>query len=162
MQKTIVPNRWENHFLEMALLNAKLSKDPSTKVGAIITTAEHDFISAGFNGLPRKLKDTEERLSNRELKLKLVVHAEMNSVLAAAKLGIRLKDCTMYIAATNNDGSIWGGPPCNRCLVEILQTGITKIVSYGRKDTPTRWKESLDLSMQLIKEAGIEYKEIEV
>jgi dCMP deaminase len=164
MQETIVsstPNKWNNHFLEIALLNAKMSKDPSTKVGAIITTREHDFISAGFNGLPRKLKDTEERLNNRELKLKLVVHAEMNSILAAAKLGIKLNDCTMYIAATNNDGSIWGGPPCSRCLVEILQTGITKIVTYNRKQVPSRWKEDLDFSMSLIDEAKIQYEELE-
>lgn len=166
MQEKVEPviqiaNRWENHFLEMALLNANMSKDPSTKVGAIITTSDHDFISAGFNGLPRKLKDTEERLNDRRIKLLLTVHAEMNAVLAAAKLGIKLKDCTMYIIATNNDGSIWGGPPCHRCLVEILQTGISKIVTYSRKSTPTRWKDSLDLSIKLIKEAGIEYRELE-
>ena len=40
-----------------------------------------------------------------------------------------------------------------------IQLGKSQDVSG---DTPTRWKESLDLSMQLIKEAGIEYKEIEV
>ena len=104
---------------------------------------------------------TTSFLLDRELKLKLVVHAEMNSILAAAKLGIKLNDCTMYIAATNSDGSIWGGPPCSRCLVEILQTGITKIVTYNRKQVPSRWKEDLDFSMSLIDEAKIQYEELE-
>ena len=46
-EEVTVSKRWNNHFLEMALLNAKMSKDPSTKVGAIVTTNDHDFISAG-------------------------------------------------------------------------------------------------------------------
>lgn len=160
MQETL--NKWDNHFLKLALHHAKLSKDPSTKVGAIITTRDRDFISAGFNGLPRKLEDTEERLNNRETKLLLTVHAEMNAVLAAAKLGIKINDCTMYIVATDKSGEIWGGPPCHRCLVEILQTGISKIVTYEQKSVPTKWAESLNLSKKLIKEAGLEYKEIKL
>lgn len=160
MQETL--NKWDKHFLQMTLLNARLSKDPSTKVGAIIVTKDRDFISAGFNGLPRKLKDTEERLNNRETKLSLTVHAEMNAVLAAAKLGIKINDCVMYIVATDKSGEIWGGPPCHRCLVEILQTGISKIVTYEQKSVPTKWEESIKLSKELIKEAGIEYKEIKL
>lgn len=154
--------RWDNHFLEMAILNAKMSKDPSTKVGAIITSADNHLISAGFNGLPRGIEDTEDRLNYRDLKLQLVVHAEMNSVLAAAKLGVKLKNSTMYIAATNTDGAIWGGPPCTRCLVEIIQTGITKIISYKRKNVPTKWEKDLDFSMSLIKEVGIKYLEYNI
>lgn len=165
MQEKIVsstPDKWDNHFLQMALLNARLSKDPSTKVGAIITTRDRDFISAGFNGLPRKLEDTKERLNNRETKLLLTVHAEMNAVLAAAKLGIKINNCIMYIVATDKSGEIWGGPPCHRCLVEILQTGISKIITYEQKSVPTKWEESLRLSKELIKEAGLEYKEIKL
>lgn len=165
MQEKIVsstPNKWDNHFLKLALNHASLSKDPSTKVGAIIVTKDRDFISAGFNGLPRKLKDTEERINNRELKLLLSVHAEINSVLAAAKLGIKINDCTMYLAAINKDGTIWGSAPCTRCLVEILQTGISKIVTYEKTNVPDRWVKDLEFSRSLIEEAGIEYKEIKL
>lgn len=146
----------------MALLNAKLSKDPSTQVGAIITSADNHLISAGFNGFPRGIADTEERLNNRDIKLSLVVHAEMNSILAAAKLGISLKGSNMYIAATDKSGLIWGGEPCDFCVKHIIQAGISKIISYPRKNIPSRWHKSLDLSKALIEEVGIEYKEIKL
>jgi len=68
----------------------------------------------------------------------------------------------MYIVATDKSGEIWGGEPCHRCCVEILQTGISKIVTYERKNIPSKWTDSLNLSASLIKEAGIEYKEIKL
>ena len=160
MQKSI--DKWHNHFLQMALLNAKLSKDPSTQVGAIITSEDNHLISAGFNGFPRGIADTEERLNNRDIKLSLVVHAEMNGLLAAAKLGIKLKNSTLYIVATNKDGLIWGGPPCRNCVKHVIQAGISKIVTYERKNVPSKWENDLNFSMDVIKEVGIEYKEITV
>ena len=152
--------KYDRHFLKTAELHAKLSKDPSTKVGAVIVGTEREGLVWGFNGLPRGLKDTPERLNNSELKNKLVVHAEINAVLVAAKLGIPLKGTTMYIAACNCSGDVWGGPPCHRCLVEIIQAGITEIVTYPFKSVPSKWKESLELSMMIINEVGIKYREV--
>jgi dCMP deaminase len=154
-------DKWDNHFLQMALHHANLSKDPSTKVGAIIVGPERELISGGFNGLPRLLEDTEERLNNRDLKLQLVIHAEMNAILAAAKLGIKISGCTMYIVATDNTGEIWGGPPCTRCLVHTLQAGISQIITYTQKSVPSKWYDDIMYSKELIKEAGIIYQEIE-
>src|SRR5271165_7034344 len=131
--------RWDRHFLEMAVHHSRMSKDPSTKVGAVIVGPDRELISAGFNGFPRGIADTEERLTDRDMKLRLVVHAEMNAVLAAARLGVRLKGCTMYVAATDNSGDTWGGPPCTRCTVETIQSGIVEIVSYPLKSAPSRW-----------------------
>lgn len=145
----------------MCLLMADLSKDPSTQVGAVIVAPDHLQISSGFNGFPRNIKD-DERLYDRDTKLKLVVHAEMNAVLAAAKLGIKVENCTMYLCAKNNNGEIWGGPPCTRCTVEILQSGITEIVTVSKKKVPSRWREDLELSHSILQEAGIKYREIEI
>lgn len=154
-------NKWDKHFLDLALLNAKMSKDPSTKVGAILVRDRH-IIGSGFNGLPIGLSDTDERLNNREVKLKFVVHAEMNSVLAAAKFGIPTNGSTIYLCATNSSGEIWGGPPCHRCIVELIQAGIQKIVTYTPKKIPSHWEDSLELSKQIIHEVGIEYRVIEI
>lgn len=153
-------NKWHNHFLEIALLHAKLSKDPSTKVGAVIVGKDRELIGAGFNGFPRGIEDTPERLNDRETKLRLIVHAEMNALLAGAKLGIPVQGCTMYIAATDKSGEIWGGPPCPRCFVHIIQAGITSIITHERKSVPTKWEDDLNYSMELIKEVGIKYEEI--
>lgn len=156
--QTTVTSRWDTHFLQMALLNARLSKDPSTKVGAIITTKDNYLISAGFNGLPRGLEDSYERLNDRELKIPLVVHAEMNSVLAAAKIGITLKDTVMYTTATDKSGTIWGGI-CQNCAKHIIQVGISKVVTYNTKYIPDRWRKDMDFAKEILQEANIEYVE---
>lgn len=153
--------RWDRHFCGLALHHSHLSKDPSTQVGSVIVGPDREILSAGFNGFPRGIADTPERLNDRDTKLKLVVHAEMNALLAAARTGMRLKGCTLYLAATDSSGMVWGGPPCTRCTVEIIQVGISEIVSYPLKAVPSRWHEDLKLARALIEEAGIAYREIQ-
>lgn len=153
-------SKWHNHFLSIAQGCAKMSKDPSTRVGAVIVGPDREIRSTGFNGLPRGIVDTPERLSDRDTKLKLVVHAEMNAVLNAARFGVPLKGCTLYLAATDDSGLVWGGPPCSRCTVEVIQTGISSIISYPKNAVPSRWHEDLLLAESLLSEAGIVYKEI--
>jgi dCMP deaminase len=139
-----------------------MSKDPSTKVGAVIVGPDRELRSTGFNGFPRGIADTSERLDDRDTKIKLVVHAEMNAILNAARFGVPLKGCTLYLVAMNDEGLVWGGPPCSRCTVEVIQTGIQTIVSYPKKSVPSRWHEDLLLSDSLIKESGMNYIEVEI
>jgi dCMP deaminase len=146
----------------MALYHSKLSKDPSTRVGSVIVGPDREILSAGFNGFPRGIADTVERLNDRDTKLKLVVHAEMNALLAAARTGMRLKGCMMYLVATDESGLVWGGPPCTRCVVEIIQVGIGEIVSFPVKTIPSRWHDDLETARKLIDEAGIIYREVPV
>lgn len=154
-----MPIRWDHHFLQLSLDLARMSKDPSTKVGAIIIGPDREIRSAGFNGFPRGIIDRPDRLADRETKLKLMVHGEMNAVLAAARVGIPLKGCTMYLAAMDNTGNVWGGCPCTRCTVEIIQAGIAHIISWPRKTAPSRWHDDLEFAEALLQEAGISYRE---
>lgn len=153
-------DRWDRHFLKLALDHARMSKDPSTRVGAVIIAPDREPVSDGFNGFPRGIADTSERLSNRDLKLKIVVHAEMNAVLNAARMGHRTKGCTLFLAATDDSGAVWGGPPCTRCIVELIQAGIAEIVSFAPKAVPSRWEADLSFARSLIAEAGIAYREL--
>lgn len=153
--------RWDRHFLGLALYHSALSKDPATRVGSVIVGPDHELLSAGFNGFPRGVADTPERLNDRETKLQLVVHAEMNALLAAARTGMRLKGCTLYLAATDDSGLVWGGPPCTRCTVEIIQVGIAEIVSYPVKPVPSRWHKDLETARNLLFEVGIVYRELD-
>jgi dCMP deaminase len=152
--------RWDGHHLGMALFNAAMSKDPATRVGSVIVGPDREIRSTGFNGLPRGIHDTAERLNDRDTKLRLVVHAEMNAILNAARIGVSTRDCTLYLAATDDTGMVWGGPPCTRCTVEIIQAGISEIVSYPRKTAPSRWAEDLEFAQQLLREAGVGYREL--
>lgn len=152
--------RWDNHFLRLCQDHARMSKDPNTRVGAVIVGPDREIRSAGFNGFPRGIIDTPERLNDRELKLRLVVHAEMNAVLAGAKVGIPLHRCTLYLAATDSNGGVWGGPPCVRCTVEVIQAGIKEVVSYPKRAVPSKWHSDLELAESLLTEAGITYRTI--
>jgi len=152
--------RWDRHFLQLALDHARMSKDPSTKVGAVIVGPDGELVSAGFNGFPRGVADTAQRLEDREEKLSLIVHAELNAALAAARMGSRLRGCTMYVAATDAHGQLWGGPPCLRCTVEVIQAGVTEIVSWPMKTAPSRWHDSLAKAAEILEEAGIVYREV--
>ena len=151
--------RWDKHFLGMALFNATMSKDPATRVGSVVVGPDREIRATGFNGFPRGIRDLPHRLNDRDTKLRIVVHAEMNAILNAARVGVSTRDCTLYLAATDDSGSTWGGPPCTRCTVEIIQSGITEIVSLARKDAPSRWAQDLDFAQELLKEAGIGYRE---
>ena len=47
-------NIWNQRFIELAEHVATWSKDPSTKVGAVIVDFDKRIISIGFNGYPKK------------------------------------------------------------------------------------------------------------
>lgn len=71
--------KWHHRFLSLAKHVAGWSKDPSTKVGCVIAKDKR-IVSVGYNGFPEGIRDTYERLNNRELKYQIVQHAEENAI----------------------------------------------------------------------------------
>lgn len=157
---------WDRAWMEDALYVARKSKDPSTKVGVVIVNPnlcdKGIKIAEGYNGFPRGIADTEERLNDRDMKLQLVVHGEINAVMNCARVGISTVGCVMYVVATDKSGAIWGGPPCTRCVVECIQAGIVEYVSYPLKLAPSRWHASCEFAGSLIREAGLVYREVDL
>ena len=152
---------WDQYYADLCLQFAAKSKDPSTKVGACIVGPDMELRGSGYNGFPRGIADTPERLNGRELKNKIVVHAEMNSILAAARVGIPIKGCTMYLWAFDAKTHVtWGGPPCTRCAVEMIQAGIVEVRVPKPDGIPERWKDSLNFARDLLLEAGVRYVEL--
>lgn len=153
----------DKYYLEHALLTAQRSVDPSTRVGAVLTVPAvgkdgHSFlVSSGCNSFPRGIVHSSERWTNREEKLKLVVHAEMVAVLDAARQGYFTNKATLYLAACEAQSmkAAWGGSPCTRCTVELLQAGIVRVVTYPKRFAPTRWHEDITFAERLWAEAGV-------
>lgn len=135
---------WDLRFLNLAKSVSAWSKDPSTKIGAVITDCDNKIVSLGYNGFPKKIAD-DDRLNDRETKYKIIIHGEMNAILSANR---SLEGCTLYT---------YPFMPCPRCASMIIQAGISRIVSY--KNTNERWAEEFKLSLLLFKEANIEYVE---
>ena len=133
---------WSNRFLELATFISSWSKDPSTKVGAVITRGNR-IISTGFNGPPQKVHDLQERFLDREIKLRIVLHAEINAILFAKQ---DLKGCTLYCTH----------PPCTQCASIIIQSGLEEVIfPIMSSKFYERWKTDIDLSMKLFSEANI-------
>lgn len=127
---------WNLRFLALADHVAQWSKDPSTKVGAVIVRPNLTVCSMGYNGLPRKIKD-DERLNDRAVKYEIVVHAEDNALLMTRE------DLSGYYIYTTL-------PPCSRCAARIIQSGIVAVYSY---EPPEHWRENCRLADELLREA---------
>lgn len=141
-------NKWDLRFLEMAQLISTWSKDPSTKVGSVITDKNHKVVSIGYNGLPSTIPDYQSILENREEKYKFIIHAETNAILTA---NTSVKGCTVYT---------YPFLPCTNCASMVIQAGIVRVVSFRCVDN--RWSVKLNDSKRLFEIAGIEFIEYEI
>jgi len=140
-------NSWNIRYLELAKHISEWSKDPNTKIGAVAIGSKGQILSTGYNGFPRGIKDTPKRLNDRELKLSLVVHAEMNAIYNASYSGISLDGAILYV---------WGLPVCSDCAKGIIQAGISKVVvSQSCLEKRPHWNESWKKSVAMFKEAGV-------
>ena len=138
---------WTDYFLAMAHLVASKSKDPSTKVGCVVITEDKVVAATGYNGLPRGVEDTAERME-RPAKYLWTSHAEENAVAQAARVGMKLKGGTAYVTHM----------PCSRCARTLIQAGIeTVVVDRGTTSMP---QEEFDVAMQMFKEAGVDVAQI--
>lgn len=137
-------NRWDYRYLELAKNIASWSRDPSTKVGAVIARPDKTLASVGFNGFPRGVEDREDRLQHRETKYALTVHAEMNAILHARE---PLHGYTLYVAPLM---------PCANCAAGIIQAGIKRVVAY-MPEINERWTDSFSHTQDMFLEANIEF-----
>lgn len=134
--------KWEKRFFEIADTVSQWSKDPSSKIGAVIADQYNRVISTGYNGFAVGVQDYAERLENREIKYKLILHAEENAIMFSKR---DLSGCKLFV--TNI-------PPCSHCASLIIQSGITDV--YAKHiEIPERWKESCALTMEIFQEAGV-------
>ena len=78
--------KWDRRYLDLAAYIAKWSKDPRKKVGAVVTHSNY-VSGVGYNGFPRGIADTKARLSDASITRQLVIHAEVNALVAAQGLG---------------------------------------------------------------------------
>ena len=136
-------SKWDQRFLELAKQISTWSKDPSTQVGCVVVGPDREIRSTGFNGLPRGIEDTSERLNNREIKYPMICHAEENAIMHAARTGISLKNCVAYVT--------W--PPCTRCARSLIQAGVSEIVYPKEVEIPERWEADFDMSLNMFKES---------
>ena len=153
MEQQLHSFSWDEYFMTMAYLVSMKSKDPRTRVGAVIVGPDKEIRTTGFNGLPRLIEDKPSRYHNREHKLMMINHAEENAILHCALTGISARGCTLYCP--------W--LPCNACAKLIIQAGIIEIVYHS--DFPGNhhqnqhdWCLSMQFTHELLQEAKIKIR----
>jgi dCMP deaminase len=135
-------NTWHNYFMEMAHHVASRSKDPNTKVGCVVASADKVVVATGYNGIPRGVEDLPERME-RPAKYLWTAHAEENAVAQAARVGARLDGGVVYVTHQ----------PCSRCARSLIQAGIrTVYVGAGTTNMPP---EEFEVARQMFAEAQV-------
>lgn len=136
--------KWVARYFEIAELVSSWSKDPSTKVGAIIVGDKGQIISQGYNGFPRGVDDDENRYNDRETKYKFVVHAEMNAILNALYNGSPVVGASIFIHNL---------PVCQECAKAIVQSGISYV--FINREIEGKWLDAWQFSKTMFREAGL-------
>jgi deoxycytidylate deaminase len=130
-----------NHSKHISLL----SKDPSTKVGAVIMDKNGIIYSTGYNGYPREFPDLD--YNNREYKYPRVVHAEANAIVNMVRTGSRLPANPILFVS--------GAPPCNECAKLICQVGFKEVVFDAHSIFHPRHANQTLIALDLFKNCGV-------
>lgn len=137
---------WIAHFYEMALLVSTRSKDPSTRVGALVVDSERRIVGSGYNGFPRGVVDDPARYAERSLKLSMVVHAEVNAVLNATR---SVRDCTVFSTRA----------PCSGCSGVLIQSGVATVICPDQPAN-SKWVDDWMIAKQMLLESCVEVRHV--
>lgn len=138
---------WDEYFMQIAHLVKTRSTCLRRQVGAVAVSVEHRIIGTGYNGpLPGTphcdqagcLRQQLSIPSGQRQEICRAQHAEANVCNFAARYGVALGGCTMYVTAQ----------PCSVCLKAMVTSGVTRIIFDG--DYPD------ELACRIAQEAGVE------
>jgi len=137
------PNK-HDHFLNRAKVVSERSTCLRRKVGAIIVSKDGVELSSGYSGAPRKMEHcidigvclrTDMKIpAGQHYELCRSVHAEQNTIINAARIGVSIVGAEMYISSERNKDlyrnenekdKIYA--PCIICKKEIINVGLTEV-----------------------------------
>lgn len=114
--------KWDRRYIALAREISSWSKDPSTKVGAVLVRPNNTIASTGFNGFPPGHDDSPELYADRQYKYKHVVHAEDNALRFYC--GADLPLCSLLPGFTLYTSF----PSCPDCVVLCGEVGVGRLV----------------------------------
>lgn len=130
--------------MDLAAHIAAWSKDPSTKVGAVIVNDDKQVIGIGYNGFPRRVYDGESRYITKASKYLFVSHAERN---ALDNTFTSTKGATLYTTLC----------PCNECTKGIIQRGIKRVVTTKPDFSKTYLNYNVTITMMIESGTQLDY-----
>ena len=133
---------WKKTFIDVAKVIAQRSKDPHTKVGAVLIK-NNCIIGPGYNGDPRNFRYKFNW--NTEEKYDYVIHAEMNAIANASYNGCQIKDSEIFLTLS----------PCNQCIKLLIQFGVKKVYylkEYKDFELTKKIADNADIKLERIKD----------
>lgn len=136
----------------MSRAAASLSKDRSTKLGAVILGPGFEIRAMGYNGFPRGVDDSVESRHERPAKYSYTEHAERNAIYNAARVGTPLDGCRLLLESPIGC--------CCDCARAIINVGITQVIISRQDDDDQlrqrRWEANDPIVSEMFNEAGVE------
>lgn len=143
--------KWDTYFRDLVQIVSSKSKDRSTKVGCIVVGPDNEIRSTGYNGFPYNINDDVEDRHQRPEKYLWTEHAERNAIYAAAKNGVPLRNCRIFLSLF----------PCMDCARAIIQTGILEVIAPPPDLTNPQWGEQFKKVEIMLNEAGVRIRDYE-
>ncbi len=145
---------WHDYYLGLLEAVAAKSKDPSTKVGAIIVGPDNEVRSTGFNGFPRGVREDISMRWERPWKYLWVAHAEDNAIANAARAGTSTNGCRLYVPFA----------PCSECTKAIIGAGIVEVIYTDeyKGSNPKKWADDQMIASAMAAEARVVLRKYEV
>jgi len=142
-------NKWDQRFMDMTELVSEWSScyQHNRKIGALVVKDKR-VMTTGYNGAPSGIQSCVEKGECLRRTLNIpsgtmqekcyAIHAEQNAILQAARIGVSIKDATLYCTHQ----------PCVICSKMIVNAGISRVVfKYAYPD---------EFAMQILTEAGVQ------
>lgn len=144
--------KWDERFMRLAHHIGTWSKERGRRFGSVIVGPDREVRSMGYNGIPRGVEDEVEERHSREggMKYFWAAHAEANAIFNAARVGVPVKGCVLYVPLF----------PCADCAKAIIQSGIAEVVTYAVTEYDPVFSTSFDVSRRMMEEAGVKLRTI--
>jgi len=136
---------WHERFLDLATHVANWSKDPHTKVGAVIIGDNRRIVSVGYNGFPSGVDDNQIERYSRPEKYLFTEHAERNAIYNAHLTDASPVNGSIYVTKMT----------CADCARAIIQCGIKQVHTYKEDNPESRWADSFAAAFEMYKEAQV-------
>lgn len=135
----------------IAIFTSLRSKDPNSKVGAVIVNPQNHIVGTGYNGFIAGVDESQFSWAREgewiNTKYPYVVHAEANAILNSTTSN--LENCRIYATLF----------PCNECAKQICQKGINEVIYISDKYQ----NEDFHLAAQKIfRAAGVKTRKLEI
>jgi dCMP deaminase len=138
---------WDERFLKLAHHVGQWSKDRTARTGCVIVDRDGIVRSTGYNGFVRGVADEIEERHARPQKYEWTEHAERNAIYNAARIGVAISGCTLYVN--------WF--PCGDCARAVVQAGLSRLVGLEPDAGEPKWGAEFLFSKALFLEVGLEF-----